>query len=526
MDGSAGNTVSQRPRYGAGRTARGSALRRTTVRLGTGSALAALVMGAGMTAAHAATDPTLGYDTGADKGSLYNVAEVVGAHDAYRKGLTGKGVGVALIDTGVAAVPGLTSGNVVNGPDLSFDSQVPGLAHLDGFGHGTHLASIIAGRDAAGTPSSYLDATRFDGIAPDATLVNVKVGATDGAVDVTQVIAGIDWVVEHGQDNGLNIRVINLAYGTDSTQASTVDPLAYAVENAWKHGIVVVVAGGNDGESTKTLADPARDPHVLAVGAMDDAGTVSPSDDTVPDWSTRGTTSRHVDVVAPGVSVLGLRVPGGTCDSENPQARVGDRFARASGTSQATAVVSGEVALILQQYPYLTPDQVKQLVMNTASGISSTLPIFGGSGLVNLNALLSNPISALLKTVGGLLNSLLGPAWSSGNGSLEAARGSFHVSDGTSDLQGETDIYGNAWNPYAWTRQTSGSYVWNQGDWRGEQMAGTWWQSGAWPTAVWTGTDWSGASWTADPWTASTWHASTWHASTWHASTWHGVGWY
>jgi serine protease AprX len=165
-------------------------------------------------------------------------------------------------------------------------------------------------------------------------------------------------------------------------------------------------------------------------------------------------------------------------------------------------------------------------VMNTASGISSTLPIFGGSGLVNLNALLSNPISALLKTVGGLLNSLLGPAWSSGNGSLEAARGSFHVSDGTSDLQGETDIYGNAWNPYAWTRQTSGSYVWNQGDWRGEQMAGTWWQSGAWPTAVWTGTDWSGASWTADPWTASTWHASTWHASTWHASTWHGVGWY
>src|SRR3954468_1587148 len=310
MDGKEGHAVSQR-------RSRSTGTRRGGLRLGTGAALTAVVLGSGLTVAHAAVDPALGYDAVADKGSLSNIAEVVGAHDAYRKGLTGKGVGVALIDTGVAAVPGLTSGNVVNGPDLSFDSQVPGLAHLDGFGHGTHLASIIAGRDAAGTPSSYLDATRFDGIAPDATLVNVKVGATDGAVDVTQVIAGIDWVVEHGQDNGLNIRVINLAYGTDSTQASTVDPLAYAVENAWKHGIVVVVAGGNDGESTKTLADPARDPHVLAVGAMDDAGTVSPSDDTVPDWSTRGTTSRHVDVVAPGVSVLGLRVPGGTCDSEN-----------------------------------------------------------------------------------------------------------------------------------------------------------------------------------------------------------------
>src|SRR3954464_6368379 len=195
MDGSAGNTVSQRPRYGAGRTARGSALRRTTVRLGTGSALAALVMGAGMTAAHAAADPTLGYDAGADKGSLYNVAEVVGAHDAYRKGLTGKGVGVALIDTGVAAVPGLTSGNVVDGPDLSFDSQQPGMAHLDAFGHGTHLASIIAGRDVAGAPSSYLAPADFTGIAPDATLVNVKVGADNGAVDVSQMIAGIDWVV-------------------------------------------------------------------------------------------------------------------------------------------------------------------------------------------------------------------------------------------------------------------------------------------------------------------------------------------
>jgi serine protease AprX len=526
MDGSAGNAVSRQSARATGASTAGRAVRRAAVRLGTGTALTALVVGSGLTAAHAAVDPTLGYDALADKGSLYNVADVVGAHDAYRKGLTGKGVGVALIDTGVAAVPGLTSGNVVNGPDLSFDSQVPGLAHVDGFGHGTHLASIIAGRDAAGAPSSYLDATRFDGIAPDATLVNVKVGASDGAVDVTQVIAGIDWVVEHGQDNGLNIRVINLAYGTDSTQASTVDPLAYAVENAWKHGIVVVVAGGNDGESTKTLADPARDPHVLAVGAMDDAGTVSASDDTVPDWSTRGTTSRHVDVVAPGVSVLGLRVPGGTCDAANPQARVGDRFARASGTSQATAVVSGEVALILQQYPYLAPDQVKQLVMNTASGISSTLPIFGGSGLVNLNAILTNPVSALLKTVGGLLNSLLGPAWSSGTGSLEASRGSFHVSDGTSDLQGETDIYGHAWNGYAWARQTSGSYVWNQGDWRGEQMAGTSWQDGAWPTTAWAGTDWSGAGWTADPWTASTWHASTWHASTWHASTWHGVGWY
>jgi serine protease AprX len=489
------------------------------------STLGALLAGAGVGVAHADVNAALGYDPVADKGSLYNIAEVVGAHDAYRKGLTGKGVGVALLDTGVVPVAGLTSGNVIDGPDLSFDSQVPGLAHLDGFGHGTHLASIIAGRDVAGTPASYLDPSRFSGIAPDATLVSVKVGASNGAVDVTQVIAGIDWVVEHAKDSGVNIRVISLSYGTDSTQSSGVDPLAYAVENAWKHGIVVIAAGGNDGEPGKTLANPAYDPHVLAVGAMDDAGTVDASDDTVPTWSTRGTDARHVDVVAPGVSVLGLRVPEGLEDSENPQARVGDRFARASGTSQATAVAAGEAALILQQYPWLTPDQVKQLMSTTASGITSTLPIFGGSGLVNLRAVLTNPLSALIKTVGGLLDSLLGPGWGSGTGSLEKARGSFHVGEGTSELYGEVDIFGRAWSGYSWAKQTSGGSVWDYGSWRGERMSGDAWQNGAWPTAAWSSADWTGAGWTSDGWSAKTWSGNSWSAKTWSGNSWSAKTW-
>jgi serine protease AprX len=490
------------------------------------STLGAIVAGSGIGVAQADVDPALGYDSVADKGSLYNIAEVVGAHDAYRKGLTGKGIGVALIDTGVAPVAGLTSGNVVDGPDLSFDSQQRGMAHLDAFGHGTHLASIIAGRDAAGTPSSYLDPGRFTGIAPDATLVNVKVGASNGAVDVTQVIAGIDWVVEHAKDPGLNIRVISLAYGTDSAQSSSVDPLAFAVENAVRHGIVVIASGGNDGEVAKTLANPAYDPHVLAVGAMDSAGTVQSSDDTVPAWSTRGTTARHVDVVAPGVSVLGLRVPGGMADSENPQARVGSRFARGSGTSQAAAVAAGQAALILQQYPALKPDQVKQLMTTTASGISSTLPIFGGSGLVNLRTVLNNPLSALLKTVNGLLDSVLGGVtWGSGTGSMEEARGSFHVGSGTSELRGEVDIFGNAWRGSTWSKQASGGYAWNAGSWREERMAGDGWQNGAWPTTRWLSADWTGASWTSGGWSAKTWADGSWSAKTWAGDSWAAKTW-
>src|SRR3712207_372710 len=132
--------------------------RRTAAAAVVSSALAASVLGAGK--AQGAVSP-LGYDPAPDKGSLHNIAQVVGAAASYSAGYTGKGVGVALIDTGVTPVRGLDTGNVVDGPDLSFDSQDPELAHLDAYGHGTHLASIIAGRDAAGPARSYLDKDRF-----------------------------------------------------------------------------------------------------------------------------------------------------------------------------------------------------------------------------------------------------------------------------------------------------------------------------------------------------------------------------
>ncbi|MEV1283061.1 S8 family serine peptidase [Modestobacter sp. NPDC049651] len=461
----------------------------------------------------AASAAPLGYDALTDKGSLYNVAEVVGAHTAWSAGITGKGVGVALIDTGVTKVPGLDTGNVVDGPDLSFDSQDAASAHVDGFGHGTHLASIIAGRDTAGTPRSYLDATAHNGIAPDATLVNVKVGAGDGSVDVSQVIAAIDWVVEHADDKGLGIRVINLSYGTDSTQDSSVDPLAFAVQNAWLHGIVVVAAGGNDGETTKTLANPARDPHVIAVGAMDSAGTVSRTDDTVPAWSTHGTDQRAVDVVAPGVSVLGLRDPGGLADTLYPTSRVGDRFARASGTSQAAAVVSGEAALLLQAYPWLTPDQVKQLVTRSASGVSTASVRMRGAGLVDVGK------AQRLSAVGSFVQGLLTP-WGTGTGSLEAARGSAHVSDGTSELRGEVDVFGQPWRGASWAWSTTTLTAWQGGQWRGNTWTGATWAGGTWPTTQWTAPDWAGVSYAADQWTARMWRGESWSARMWRDEDW------
>ena len=151
----------------------------------------------------------------------------------------------------MAPVPGLDGeGKLINGADLSFDSQSESSRYLDAYGHGTHMASIIAGND--GTKHG------FRGVAPGAHIVNVKVGATDGTVDVSQVIAAIDWTVQHRNDPGLNIRVISLSYGTDSLQDYQIDPLTMAVESAWRNGIVVVVSGGNGGTTSSVPHRPGH----------------------------------------------------------------------------------------------------------------------------------------------------------------------------------------------------------------------------------------------------------------------------
>ena len=145
------------------------------------------------------------------------------------------------------------------------------------------------------------------------------------------MIAAIDWVVEHRNDDpGNPIRVLNLSYGTDGVQDYQIDPLAHAVENAWRAGIVVVVAGGNDGIGRRKLNNPAYDPYVIAVGAADTRGPRRTGDDLVPDFSSRGDASRRVDVAAPGRSIVSLRNPGSYLDLAHPGARSATASSRAA----------------------------------------------------------------------------------------------------------------------------------------------------------------------------------------------------
>ena len=456
-----------------------------------------------------------GIDPNKYPGSWLKLARNTKLNEMWQKGWTGAGIDVALIDSGVAPVPGVDL-QVINGPDLSFDSQASNLTDVDTYGHGTHMAGLIAGRDAAIPPGKEdEDVDRsFVGAAPGARVVSIKVAASDGATDVSQVIAAIDWIVQHRNSDGLNIRVLNLSFGTDGTQDYQLDPLAYAAEVAWHHGIVVVVAAGNSGFGTPQLNNPAYDPYVIAVGGDDTRGTDDPKDDVIPSWQSRGNPLRHPDLVAPGKSIVSLRDPGSFVDEANPGARVGaTRFIKGSGSSQAAAIVSGAVATILEQHPELTPDQVKALLMQTAVPLPNADPIAQGAGLINLHRAREAKISTVADAV---------QTWprSTGLGSLQLARGSVVTEDDGTVLQGEQTIFGDTWDASTWASSSWDGTSWSGGDWTARTWSGDCWCGSSWSARTWSARTWSGSSWAARSWSARTWSARTWSGSGWSAGSW------
>jgi serine protease AprX len=468
--------------------------------------------------------------------SLHTITNtVINADDFWKGSYTGQGIDVAVIDSGVVPVNGLSSpGKVVHGPDLSFEAQVcdptcrpSPLQHLDTYGHGTHMAGIIAGRDDAVTKVVAGDTANFLGVAPDARIVSVKVADAHGATDVSQVIAAIDWVVQNRKANGLNIRVLNLSFGTDGVQSYQLDPLTYAVEQAWHQGIVVVVAAGNADFGTEKLNNPAYDPFVVAVGAVDHQGTHGTYDDVVPEWSAIGDNGRNPDVVAPGRSVVGLRAPGSYLDNKYPGARTGERFFRGNGTSQAAAVTSGAAALLLSKFPSANPDQIKALLRDTTQKLPNAHPVAQGRGLVDLaNAYTkTSPKPAFVAA----------QTWTraTGLGSLQAARGTGTLDFGGVRLEGEVDVLGRPWLPAVWAPASAAGATWTGGS-----LTSSGWQGGAWLGTDWypkevqgtppdslTGLTWSGLTWSGLTWSGLTWSGLTWSGLTWSGLTWSGLTW-
>ncbi|HZO88552.1 MAG TPA: S8 family peptidase [Chthonomonadaceae bacterium] len=350
-----------------------------------------------------------------------------GADVAFQQyGLTGSGVSVAVLDTGVKDATDLddASGNSRIAANVSF---VPSTTSADdGNGHGTHVAGIIAGNGAASTGSAFY--RTFYGIARQTRIVNVRVLDANGQGDVSSVIAGIQWVVDNRAR--YNIRVINLSLGHPVGESYTTDPLCQAVEQAWKAGIVVVCAAGNEGRLNDTatqgadnegygtaygsINSPGNDPYVITVGAMKSVDGIR-ANDTIATYSSRGPSLVDFvlkpDIVAPGNKVVSLEAPSSTLVNAYPanclkwadykvrgNTSYSSKYFVLSGTSMATPVVSGAAALLLQKDPTLSPDTVKARLMVSADKWSFPDGTYDactfGAGYLNIPAALNCTVTA------------------------------------------------------------------------------------------------------------------------------------
>jgi serine protease AprX len=316
-----------------------------------------------------------------------NAAQAVNAQAAWSSNHTGAGIGVALIDSGVNSHPDLaTTGFLPLSRIVYNQSFVPGdSSAADAYGHGTHIAGLIAGNGLSSTGPIF--SQTFKGVAPGANIVNLRVLDKNGSGTDSQVIAAISQAIN--LKSKYNIRVINLSLGRGVFESYKLDPLCQAVEKAWKSGIVVIVAAGNNGRylptsGYATITSPANDPYVLTVGSMKPMGTPERTDDLIASYSSKGPTLiDHVvkpDVVAPGNLLVATETANTSLYNTEPDNRVpysayiygapslpSKFYFELSGTSMATGVVSGAVADLLQARPLMTPDQVKARLMKTAS---------------------------------------------------------------------------------------------------------------------------------------------------------------
>jgi serine protease AprX len=322
-------------------------------------------------------------------------------------GYTGTGVGVAILDSGIAAHSALDSRVVAR---VSFVQDEPGVTG-DPFGHGTHIAGIIA---------TFVTSAFAGGSAPSVRLIDVRVLGSRGSGRTSDVIAGIDWVIANRLAH--NIRVINLSLGHPVTEPSATDPLCRAVARAVAAGITVSVSAGNYGLTSTGapvlggITSPGNSPAALTVGALDTRGTIDPSDDIVAPFSSRGPARYEIvvkpDVVAPGTRIVSLEAQnsyiGATYSHYHIAGTAKNAYLRLSGSSMSTAIVSGGVALLLNAQPSLTPAQVKVAIQMGARFMPKEGLIGAGAGSVNFAQSLKIAQHGLLTNLLSTVTSLLG----------------------------------------------------------------------------------------------------------------------
>jgi serine protease AprX len=326
-------------------------------------------------------------------------------------GYTGRGVGVAILDSGIAPHTALDSRVVAHVNLVSGEST-----YADLFGHGTHIAGIVGGNTTA---ASRVTTTYSGGSAPAVSLIDVRVLGANGVGLTSDVIAGIDWAVANRKK--YNIRIINLSLGHPVTEPSTTDPLCQAVARAAGAGIAVFASAGNYGTTASGapvlggITSPGNSPLAITVGATDTFGTLSTSDDRVAPYSSRGPTEYELvvkpDIAAPGTRIVSLESANSYLSTTFPQWHIAgsgrNAYMRLSGSSMATAVASGGAALLLNAYPSLTPAQLKVALQMGARYMPDGGLIGAGAGSVNfaqsMKVAQQGLIASLLNTVTSVL---------------------------------------------------------------------------------------------------------------------------
>ena len=330
-----------------------------------------------------------GYD---DNHENFYYNTVIGVDALHRNGVTGRGVTVAVIDSGLWDHPVLTMDTRGKPRVLArYDAISDKLAEevFDASGHGTHMTSVIAHNGPvtrAGVPTGA-----YKGVAPDASVVSVKAFDVEGQGDFLDIVRAVQWVIDNRER--YDIRVLNLSFAARPRWYYWLDPINQALMRAWASGITVIAAAGNEGPDPMSIGSPGNLPYIITVGAVTDSWTpYDKDDDYIPDFSSRGPTpSAHIkpDIVAPGGHITGLTRPGSSLTRQHPEYMLRTGELVMTGSSQATAVVSGLAALLLQLEPDLSPDDIKCKLMSSAEpainndGLLAYSPFQQGHGYVN-----------------------------------------------------------------------------------------------------------------------------------------------
>ena len=307
---------------------------------------------------------------------MYNERKTVKVASAHKKGLKGKGIGIAILDTGISPVSDFTKEHnrivafkdVVSGKKKAYDDN----------GHGTHVAGIACG-------NGYKSNGRYMGIAPESDIIGVKILDKEGGGSSVDVLTGVQWVL----DNHLkyNIKIVNLSVGAGSS--SSKDPMVKAVEVLWDMGIIVVAAAGNNGPSKSSVTSPGISRKIITVGAVDDDNNVEIWGNDMVNFSGRGPTPDCIvkpDCLAPGTNIISCLIYPNVRNNEDDKI-IDDHYLKLSGTSMATPIVTGAIALLLQKYPNITPNDVKLRLKNSCSCLGHDANRQGW-GLLNIEKLL------------------------------------------------------------------------------------------------------------------------------------------